>query len=254
VPSPFPGTDPYLEQDDVWEDFHQSYIPLARAAIMPQVQPAYIVKVEEYLFIHELPEERRRYLRKSDLGLADPHQRAVATRAASLKAPAYGTVPMPVDIERHSFLAIRDKKNRDLVTVIELLSPSNKRPGPDREQYLAKRRQLLLSPVHLVEIDLLRGWPRMPVEDLRPCDYTVLVSRADERPRVGLWSVDLREKLPTIPIPLRGNDPDAHLDIRAILDQVYDSAGYQEYIYSAAPEPRLSEEQESWARQFLPHS
>jgi len=65
-------------------------------------------------------------------------------------------VPLSVDVERHTFLEIRDCDNRQLVTVLELLSPSNKRPGPDREQYLAKRQQLLASSVHLVELDLLR--------------------------------------------------------------------------------------------------
>jgi hypothetical protein len=38
-----------------------------------------------------------------------------------------------------------------------LLSPSNKRSGPDREAYLAKRRRLFASGAHLVERDLLRG-------------------------------------------------------------------------------------------------
>jgi Protein of unknown function (DUF4058) len=68
------------------------------------------------------------------------------------------------DLEGIPFLEIRDRENRELITVIELLSPSNKRPGPDREQYLAKRREYLHSSAHLVEIDLLRGWKPMPAE------------------------------------------------------------------------------------------
>ena len=62
--------------------------------------------------------------------------------------------------------------------MIELLSPANKQPGSDREQYIHKRRQLLCSQTHLVELDLLRGGPRMPVEELPACDYYALVSRA----------------------------------------------------------------------------
>ena len=27
MPSPFPGMNPYLEQPDVWHDFHQGFIP-----------------------------------------------------------------------------------------------------------------------------------------------------------------------------------------------------------------------------------
>ena len=62
-----------------------------------------------------------------------------------------------MDRERLSYVEIRDRRDRELVTVVELLSPANKHPGPDREQYLAKRMELLNGPVHLVEIDLLRG-------------------------------------------------------------------------------------------------
>ena len=124
-------------------------------------------------------------------------------------------MPLTVDVEHLSFVEIRDRQGRDLVTVIELLSPTNKRPGPDREQYLAKRRQLLASGVHLVEIDLLRGHPRLPLDDLPPCDYYVMVSRAEERPQAGLWPLGLRDPLPPIPVPLRAADPDASLDLQA---------------------------------------
>ncbi|MFO1041019.1 MAG: DUF4058 family protein [Planctomycetaceae bacterium] len=63
--------------------------------------------------------------------------------------------------------AIRRTENRQLVTTIELLSPASMYAGPDRKAYLSKRRQLLLSGnSNFVEIDLLRGGTRMPLEDL----------------------------------------------------------------------------------------
>ena len=58
--------------------------------------------------------------------------------------------------------------------VIEVLSPSNKRSGEDREPYLAKRRELLDESAHLVEIDLLRGWKPMPLEDRPECNYSAV--------------------------------------------------------------------------------
>ena len=116
-----------------------------------------------------------------------------------LEAPAIGRVPLSVDVERHAFLEIRDRGNRQLVTVLELLSPSNKRPGPDREQYLAKRQQLLASSVHLVELDLLRGGPRLPMEHLPACDYCVMVSRYEDRPQCGPVAASDCGTLPTIP-------------------------------------------------------
>ena len=71
MPSPFPGMNPYLEQEDVWQDFHQSFIPLVRETLSEQVRPAYVVKVEEQLFIHELPPEGRRLLGRADVAVAD---------------------------------------------------------------------------------------------------------------------------------------------------------------------------------------
>ena len=109
-------------------------------------------------------------------------------------------------------MEIRDRQSRQLVTAVELLSPTNKRPGPDREQYLRKRRQYVQARVHLVEIDLLRNGPRLPLEDLPECDYYVLVGRSGEYPRVAVWPLRLRDSLPTIPIPL--HPPDGDVDAR----------------------------------------
>lgn len=253
MPSPFPGMNPYLEQDDLWQDFHQSFIPLVREVLNTQVRPGYIARVEEYLFIHELSADERVYLGRSDVSLArSPDRGSVPAAAGALEAPAYGRMLPTVDVEKHSYLEIRDRRNRELVTVIELLSPSNKKPGPDREQYVAKRRQLLVSNVHLVEIDLLRGGPRMPLQDLPDCDYCVLVSRVEDRPRVGIWPLRLRDRLPLIPIPLRAPDPDARIDLQEILHRLYDAAGYEDYIYTSAPRPPLHPDDAAWAQQFLP--
>src|SRR4051794_37770421 len=138
MPSPFPGMNPYLEQEDVWHDFHERFLPTAAEVIGAQVQTGYIVKIDEHVYVHELS---------------------------------------AVDIESEAFLEIRDRRSRVLVAVVELLSPLNKRKGPDHAQYLAKRRQILASSAHLVEIDLLRGGTTMPIEDRPPCTYSVMVSR-----------------------------------------------------------------------------
>jgi hypothetical protein len=254
MPSPFPGMNPYLEQEEIWHDFHQSFIPLLREALAPQVRPKYIVKLEEHLYIHELPASQRYLLGRADLAVV-PSSSASGSSAptATLAAPTSTLLPTAVDLERQSYLEIRDRRSRELITVLELLSPTNKKPGPDREQYLAKRRHLLHSPVHLVEIDLLRGGPRLPFEqELPACDYYVLVSRAEERPRAGLWPVRLEERLPVIPVPLRSPDADARLDLQELLHRLYDAAGYEDYLYTGSPQPPLTPEQQAWARQFLP--
>jgi PIN domain nuclease of toxin-antitoxin system len=247
MPSPFPGMNPYLEQNYLWQDFHQSFIPLIREILSGQVRPGYIVRVEEYLFIHELADDDVSVSRNPD----SSREAAASTVPA---APARSRWTPAVDLERHSFVEVRNRHDRELVTVIELLSPSNKRPGADRAQYLSKRRQLWHSAVHLVEIDLLRGYPRLPLDDPPECDYYAMVSRAEQRPEVEMWSLRLRDHLPMIPVPLRPKDPDARLDLQAILHRVYDAAGYEDYIYETEPQPPLAADDAAWARQFLPVS
>jgi hypothetical protein len=244
---------PYLEQEEVWQDFHQSFLPLLRESLNAHVRPAYIVKLEEHLFIHELDGEQRRLLGRADAAVIEARNPVESGVTATIApAPAYGRLPAAVDIERHGYLEIQDRRSRELVTVVELLSRSNKKPGPDREQYLAKRRELSISNVHLVEIDLLRGGPRLPLEDLPACDYCVLVSRVEERPRVGIWPIHLREPLQKIPIPLRRPDADVWIDLQSLLHRLYDAAGYADYIYSGSPQPPLAPDDAAWAEQFVP--
>lgn len=156
-----------------------------------------------------------------------------------------------VEIERHAFIEIRDRLNRELVTMIEVLSPTNKRHGPDREQYIAKRTAVLLSSATIVEIDLLRGGPRFPLHDAPPSDYSVGVFRKEQLPAVEVWPIGLREQLPTIPVPLKGDFPAASLDLQALLQHVYDAAGYEDYIYQSPPEPPLAGPDSEWAAQIL---
>lgn len=216
MPFPFPGMNPYLEQDDAWHDFHEKFLPAFAERLVPQVRPHYIVKLDEHVYVHELPPEPRRL------------------------------------IERVAFLEIRARRNRELVTVVELLSPANKRSGGDREQYLAKREALLGGRVHLVEIDLLRGGRLLPSEGRPECDYSVLVSRADARPAAGFWPIRLRERLPVIPVPLRSPGEEARIDLQEILDSVYDASGYEDYIYDGAPDPPLSAADAAWALSHVP--
>ncbi len=250
--SPFPGMNPYLEQEDAWHDFHERFMPATADRLAAQVDPRYIVKIDEHIYVHELSGEQRQFLGRADVAVA---QRSPAANAAAatpvLAAPVEGYLPA-VDVERLSFVEIRDRRNRQLITLIELLSPSNKRPGGDRDQYLAKRNEILASAVHFVEIDLLRGGRRMPVENLPSCHYYVLVSRHETRPRIGLWPLSLRERLPLIPIPLRAPDPDAQIDLQEVLDDIYGKARYETYIYDELPDPPLSPNDEAWALEFVP--
>jgi hypothetical protein len=249
MPSPFPGMNPYLEQESVWHDFHERFCPAAAEFLTAQVRPDFIVKIDEHLYIHELPDDARGFIGRGDTTVAQPRPSRGAAPTAVLEAPVRVQLPV-VDIERLSFLEIRDRQSLRVVTVIELLSPSNKRKGPDREQYLAKRSRLLRSEIHYIELDLLRGGPRMPLDGLPKCDYYAMVARVDERPRAGVWPILLRDPLPVIPVPLAETHPDARLDLKQILDRIYDASGYEDYIYGGEPRPPLSADDAEWARQL----
>ena len=176
----------------------------------------------------------------------------MSTGSLALVEPdAIATLLPDEEVIRIPRLEVRDRHGRELITVIELLSPTNKFGGQDRELYLTKRKSVMHSPAHLVEIDLLRGGERMPFEDLPSCDYCVTVGRAEQRPKVGVYLARLREPLPTVPIPLRAPDPDVPLDLMAALHTVYDRAGYVDYLYETRPAPPLHPEDAAWAEQIV---
>jgi hypothetical protein len=250
MPSPFPGMDPYLEQEVIWHDFHERFLPAAAAHLSIQVLPRYIVLIDEHVYLHDAETEDGHAAGRPDLAVARGSERF----AGEARGAAVGLVDAPVQVripemdeERESFLAVRDRVSRQIITVVELLSPTNKSPGENRLRYLSKRADLLTSAAHLVEIDLLRCGKPMPADDRPKCVYSVLVSRAGERPRAGFWPIGLRDPLPTVPVPLRADEPDAHLDLRAVIDRVYDEAGYRYFLYEHPPDPPLTGADADWA-------
>ena len=143
----------------------------------------------------------------------------------------------------------------EVITVIELLSPSNKRANGDgRREYLQKRDEIISSQSHLVEIDLLRGGERLPIiEPLPPADFHCFVCRADKRPQASRFSWTMRQVLPTIPIPLMRGDADVMLPLQLVFSTVYDRAGYDLSLdYSAELKPVPDEETAAWIQQLVP--
>jgi hypothetical protein len=253
MPSPFPGMNPWLERAGVWEEFHVNFMTRCQVHLVKQVRPNYQVRIESRLYIHEPPHEAR-FFGISDAGVSRPHSETGGVAVRTTAAPATARIRQPVEpvaMEKQRYLNIVDRDKNELVAVIELLSPANKYAGPDREQYLAKRREILRSRTHFVELDLLRGGPRMEYDNLPHCDYCGVVSRVEDRPDVGVWPWKLRDPMPSIPVPLRGSDPEALLDLKAILDQVYDETGLADRIYSGPPEPRLAPDDAAWADAIL---
>jgi hypothetical protein len=150
---------------------------------------------------------------------------------------------------------VRAVNDRDLVTVIEILSPVNKKPQAQAyKDYLRKRQHLFRSFVHLLEIDLLRGGTRPPLEHaVPPAPYYIMLSREHQRPRVMVWPIQLAQALPTVPVPLRDPDPDAMLNLELALATIYQNGAYGLRInyQQPVPAPALSPEEQLWVDNLL---
>lgn len=261
MPSPFPGMDPYLENPGLWPDVHHNLISEIQALLTAQLRPRYVVRIEERAYITS--EENGWSMPKQPVPDVEIVARPGWEKARSSKGRKASTLECPEPIiattwfeeEIHeAFLKIIDRQSRDVVTVIELLSPANKVPkSPGRESFEAKRREVMYSSSHWVEIDLLRG-KRMVVvpRKVGPHQYLAHVSRRNLRPQGQLWGIRLEQRLPVIPIPLKRGDPDAKLDLQAALNATYDRAGYDmELDYRKQPKPPLDEKLAAWADQLL---
>lgn len=247
---------PYLEHPHVWHDFHQQFCIDCRTALLSAIAPKYYCRLDENIYLHDLSDEPDLSLVQADVAIIETATANVPSTdsTAHIAAPIHGRIVTQTDVEREVFLEIRDRETSELITVIELLSPANKRRGRDREQFLKKRSELLNSDVNYVEIDLLRGGPRLPVEGLPRCDYYALTSRAESRPDVDLWPVVLRDPLPVIAIPLRSPDSDVPLDLQAVLRESFERGGYQMFVYDFPVKPPLSTEDQVWANELIKNS
>jgi hypothetical protein len=156
------------------------------------------------------------------------------------------------------FIQILDAAHGNrIVTVIEVLSPTNKRPGPGRDDYRRKQEELWAGGVSLVEIDLLRGGGRTfavsenEIPPDRRSAYAACVHRGYEGSRFEVYPMPLRERLPAIRIPLRAEDPDAVLDLQALVDRAYADGGYDDIDYAAQPDPPFDPADAAWAAELL---
>jgi hypothetical protein len=204
----FPGMDPYLEDPAFWPDF----------------QPTFVASLRE-LIAAALPE---------------PYEARINSNLAGRHDPLKGI--------RETRIEILHRPERDLVTVVEVLSPWNK-TGDGFFEYRAKRKAILQQPVHLVELDLLPGGRRLPMgRPLPDGDYYAYVSRSEDRPNGAIYSWRVRDSLPPVPIPLRGPDPDITIELQAVFQVTFERGRYGRSLrYGKPPPAKMSEADVAWA-------
>jgi hypothetical protein len=250
--------DPYLEAPVRWLDFHNHLATEIPAALNPILVPRYVATLTSYVAYETVAISLRPHQhRQADVGVllrAPASTVASGTAATIAPAPVESAIPweVPIMLDRVEILATEGEQ---LVTVIEILSPSNKRMShDDGKEYQRKRRELFRSSVHLLEIDLLRAGDRMPLAaPVPPAPYYLMLSRAECRPCVQVWPVQLQQRLPTVPVPLLEGDPDAALDLGAVVTSVYERGAFAHRLdYGGPPPPpALSEADATWVDALL---
>lgn len=260
--SPFPGMDPYLEAH--WGDVHSRLIVYSGDQLRPQLPGDLKVRVEERISVQDPGDDERpvgyfpdvRITERSPTGSGAEFGPAAETVVLDSAEPIL--VPRMAEPTTERSLQIIDSRSGNrVVTTIEILSPANKLEGKGRTAYRRKQRELADSGVNLVEIDLLREgtyvliapWEAVP----NSCrgTYRVAVSRATDPENIEMYRVPLRQRLPTIRIPLRPGDRDAVLNLQSLIDAVYENGGYDDTDYRSDPVPPLSVEDADWAGTLL---
>ena len=151
------------------------------------------------------------------------------------------------------YLEIHEVKSGKLITLIEVLSPTNKVSKEGREQYLQKRGQVLLARTNLIEIDLLRGGEPMPIVGRAvSTDYRILISRGHQRPKAQLYGFGVRQPIPNFPLPLQPHETEPQVDLNTILHELYRRARFDLRLdYAQQPFPPLAEQEFVWAQELI---
>jgi hypothetical protein len=241
--------DPYLE-GSLWTSFHSALGNEIARHLARKLLPRYVALPVERFY----PDATSGVVVTTgdiypDVAVArNKLAESVVAYEAPPRTPLRMATVMPEPVP-HVSVEIRDTQRRELVTAIEILSPTNK-SGKGRAKYLSKREKLLLTPVHLIEIDLVRSGKRVPMhEPLPPAPYFVFVSRVETRPIIEVWPVALADTLPTIPVPLLRGDADVWLELQLVFTAVYDDLGFGFAIdYTRPPEAPFTGEAAEWVR------
>lgn len=254
MPSPFPGMDPYLERKGLWSEVHHDLITDIRRALAKQLPSTYRVAIDRANYSVMLGDVER--IGDPDVIIYEQESPSAfhsgtAVLDVALAVPDVIVLPTPFDYKQ-GYLEIRELGTEEVITVIEVLSHANKAGRRGRQQYLDKREKIMRSRTNLVEIDLLRSGHAPPLGAGRRDDYAIVVSRSWHRPRAAFYTFSVRESIPIFSIPLKRGQLELVLDLNDLLQQIYDSGGYDMAIdYRRPPTPCLSEEDAEWAQQLL---
>jgi Protein of unknown function (DUF4058)/Protein of unknown function (DUF2934) len=220
MPSPFPGMDPYLEDDQLWPLFHHHLVLCLYQVLLPGLVDRYRARVVQ-----------RRYIVNSAVAHAPGVEHA------------------------EEVLAIRQRADDKLVTLVDVVSPANKTTAAGRRAYLEQRQAARAEQASVVEIDLvLQGRLTLDYsrEGLPAWDYAVTVTRSIQPERYEIYTSTLQKRLPRFRLPLAPDDRDTVIDLQAAFARCFDQGEYAARIdYRRDPAAPLSIDQRLWLDQIL---
>lgn len=237
-----------------WSEIHNLLIAAIFRKLNPQLRPKYKVAIEKR--VYQTTDEDSLLVGVADVAVQSTQKELPQKASTAVALPSVEAVTVDVimpETVKETYLEVRDVMTQEVVTVIEILSPKNKRSGEGRNAYVKKRLQVLGSYTNLVEIDLLRdGKPIQQIQTGVQSDYRILVSRASKRPKADLYAFNLPNIIPFYPLPLRESDSEPLLDLQTLINELYDEGNYDLVIdYTQEPLPPLSQENAAWVNEVL---
>lgn len=255
--SPFPGMDPYLELH--WRDVHHRLVMYASDQLQAKLPSDLIARVEEQVYVEPDEQQVKGRMIYPDVRVTEhPGVGREEGGVAVAEAVAESIVIYIPERTTEGYVEIREAgASQRLITVVEVLSPSNKSARKGRKRYRQKQRELRRARVSLVEINLLRGgeWVMDLPESLMPAmyrtAYCACIRRGWEPDMRKLYRFGLRDRLPSIGIPLRETDHDVTLDLQLLIDQSYVNGRYDSIDYSVELDPPFAEADAAWVKDLL---
>lgn len=254
---PFPGMDPWLQS--VWTGVHTSLATYARDQLQAQLGRSLVACLGERVYVTSVLEERRDFAPDVHLYRRPKSPPPSRARGGGPAVAEPELIPIQSLVVREPLVEIRDvESDEKVITAIEFLSPENKKGRIGRRAYLDKQREVIRAGASLVEVDLLRGGravtvaARRPVPEASRATYHACAVRAGRTHVVEYYAIPLRERMPKIRVPLRTGDPDAFLDLQAILDETYKKGRYKDRVdYGRRPRPPLELDDAAWANRLV---
>jgi hypothetical protein len=213
--------DPYLETDQLWPAFHHQLVNCLYHTLLPNLVDKYRARIVQRHYVTE---------------------QALFTSIMR---------------EEHNedYIEIRQRSDGRLVTMVDAVSPGNKRTDAGRHAYLGKRRDGKNAGASLVEIDLvIEGQPMLDYsrEGLPDWDYAVTVTRSTQPDRFEIYTATLQKRLPKFRFPLANDDRDQVVDLHNIFTRTYDQGGFAAKIdYQRNPAVPLNDEDRAWLDELL---